>query len=126
MVTMRDVRSVLDAAEVDYAEAASLGAAALPHLAELATGDDTLLAAKAVYLASAIGGDGSASIITEAAERGDPILRVAAVAALRNLESGGTPAPPAEDLDDLELGEDWEDPDDYDWEAGSRLRPPTQ
>ncbi len=125
MVTMRDIRRALDAAEVDYAGAAALGSAALPLLAELATGDDTLLASKAVYLASVIGGDGSASIITEAAERGDPILRVAAVAALRNLTSGSTPAPPADDLDDWDDLDDPDDPD-YDWGAGSRLRPPTQ
>ncbi|MGW5052309.1 hypothetical protein [Actinokineospora sp. NPDC004072] len=88
MVTMRDVRSRLDAEEVDYQEAAALGTEALPLLAELAAGEDSMLASKAVYLASVIGGEGSAAIVADAAERGDPILRVAAAAALRNLPVG--------------------------------------
>lgn len=94
-VTMHEVRERLDADEVDYAEAAELGAGALPHLAEIVAGEDTLLASKAVYLASVIGGDGSAAIVAEAADSGDPILRVVASAAMRNLgRAEGATAPP--------------------------------
>ncbi|PPK69119.1 hypothetical protein V5P93_001495 [Actinokineospora auranticolor] len=86
LVTMREVRQRLTGADVDFDAATELGPDALPHLAELATTDDTVLACKAIYLASRIGGSGGTEIITRAAGHDDPIVRIAASAALRNLE----------------------------------------
>ncbi|UVS77718.1 HEAT repeat domain-containing protein [Actinokineospora sp. UTMC 2448] len=149
MVTMRDVRRRLDAEEVDYAEAAALGPDALPHLAELAAGADTMLASKAVYLASVIGGDGSAAIVSAAAGRGDPVLRVAAAAALRNLAVDDFERVGETLLDDEDPGvrkvaigsvaaadspaltarvrrAAEEDPEDYVRDTAARLLPPTQ
>lgn len=82
-VTMSEVRGRLEREDVDYTAAATLGEAALPHLAELAAGEDTTLATKAVYLAGVIGGPGAVEIITAAAESGDPIVRIAAAVAMR-------------------------------------------
>ncbi|WP_018683136.1 hypothetical protein [Actinokineospora enzanensis] len=85
-ITLQDVRRRLAGAVTDFDAASELGQAALPHLAELAAADDTVLACKAVYLAGRIGGPGSVEIITAAAEHTDPIIRIAASAALRTLE----------------------------------------
>ncbi|GAA3051687.1 hypothetical protein [Actinokineospora globicatena] len=84
-ITLQHVRQRLSEPEVDYSAAAELGDDALPHLAELATRSDTVLACKALYLASLIGGPRSTEIIADAAEHDDPIIRIAASAALRNL-----------------------------------------
>ncbi|RLK55239.1 hypothetical protein [Actinokineospora cianjurensis] len=84
-VTMQHVRQQLSAQEVDYSTAAELGDDALPHLEELASRADTVLACKALYLASLIGGPRSTEIIASAADHADPIIRIAASAALRNL-----------------------------------------
>ncbi|MFC7613672.1 HEAT repeat domain-containing protein [Actinokineospora soli] len=149
MVTMQDVRRRLDADEVDYAEAAALGPDALPHLAALAVSDDTVLASKAVYLASVIGGDRSADIVAEAAQRGDPVVRVAAAAALRNLPVGDFERVGDALLDDDDPGvrkvaigsvasadapaltakvrrAAEEDPEDYVRDTAARFLPPTQ
>ncbi|GAA2995216.1 hypothetical protein [Actinokineospora diospyrosa] len=88
-VTIQHVRQRLSGAEVDYEYAAELGDDALPHLAELATRADTVLACKALYLASLIGGPRSTEIIAAAADHEDPIIRIAASAALRNLRQAG-------------------------------------
>ncbi|SDD91467.1 hypothetical protein [Actinokineospora iranica] len=87
-VTLQDMRRRLAADTVDYADVAALGPAVLPHLAELAAGPETVLACKAVYLASLIGGPDSTAIVAGAAGHEDPIVRIAAAAALRNLEWG--------------------------------------
>lgn len=82
-LSMEDVRRVLDPDEPDYASAAGLGADALPHLEELVTGEDPMLASKATFAASLITG-GSEAVQT-AARSEDPVVRVAAAAAARNL-----------------------------------------
>lgn len=85
-MTMQQVRVYLDPDEPDYPAAAlALGTDALPQLAELAAGDDPMLASKAVYLAGLIGGDEAPRILSRAAEHADPVVRVAAAASLRNL-----------------------------------------
>lgn len=101
-VSMEDVRKVLDPDEPDYAAAAELGAEALPHLEQLVRGDDVMLASKATYAASLI--QGGAGIVETAADSGDPVVRVAAAAAARNL-----PAEPARQVlsrlsDDADAG----------------------
>ncbi|HET9650017.1 MAG TPA: hypothetical protein VFP34_17540 [Microlunatus sp.] len=84
-VSMEDVRKVLDPDEPDYAAASQLGEDALPHLEELVRGDDPMLASKATYAASLI--SGGADAVATAADSADPIVRVAAAAAARNLPS---------------------------------------
>ena len=86
-VTMQDVRRWLDPEEPDYAGAkAALGNDALPHLSTLATGGDLALATKAVYLASMISTPQSVAIMRAAQERGEPVLKAAVAAGIRNLD----------------------------------------
>jgi len=83
---MKDVRSWLDAEEVDYPGAAArLGAEALPYLQELAASDDPMLASKATYLASLIGGDQAVGILHAAAGHQEAAVRVAAATGLKHL-----------------------------------------
>lgn len=84
-ITMQDVRAWLDADEVDYERAAELGPEAIPFLMELAQGGDLALAAKATYLASLIRTEQSMAVLESAAARNEPVLRVAAASAIRNL-----------------------------------------
>lgn len=92
-VTMQDVRAALDPEEPDYVEAARLGAEALPHLEVLIRDEWPLLASKATYLASLVGGREADRILLEAARSSRAVVRVAAAAGARNL-----PAPDASDL----------------------------
>jgi HEAT repeat protein len=84
-VSVEDVRKWLDAEEVDYPAAARLGPDALPALEQLAQGSDTMLASKATYLASLIGGDRSVRILETAGAHADAAVRVAAATGLKNL-----------------------------------------
>lgn len=84
-ITMKDVRTWLDAEEVDYNKAKALGSAALPFLMELVQGGDLGLASKATYLASMIRSQKSAAVLEKAAARNEPVVRVAAASAIRNL-----------------------------------------
>lgn len=88
-VTMEEVRAELERDEPNYARAAGLGPDALPHLEELARGDDTMLATKAVYLAGLIQDERAKKLLEEAASADDPRVRVAAAAAARNVEPEG-------------------------------------
>ncbi|MFG1703625.1 hypothetical protein ACFLIM_10565 [Nonomuraea sp. M3C6] len=104
-VTMEDVRRFLDADEVDYVAAATaFGSAALPHLERFAQGPDVMLASKAVYLASLVGGAGASGILATAADSPQPPVRVAAASGLRNLAeaAAGEVGPVADRL----LGDD--------------------
>jgi HEAT repeat protein len=84
---MEEVRAELERDEPNYARAAGLGPDAIPHLEELARGDDTMLATKAVYLAGLIQDERAAKLVEEAAAADDPRVRVAAAAAARNVET---------------------------------------
>ncbi|MGQ4390017.1 hypothetical protein [Streptomyces sp. SAS_270] len=84
-VSMRDVRKALDPEEPNYAAAARLGSASLPHLRALVGGDDVLLAAKAAYAASLLEGDTGKEVVATAAQSDEPSLRVAAASAAVNL-----------------------------------------
>ena len=84
-VTLEQVLRVLSADEPDYASAARLGVNALPHLQVLANGPDVGLAAKAVHLASLIGGNISSDVIADAAQHTNPILRIVAAASLNSI-----------------------------------------
>jgi hypothetical protein len=89
---MKDVRAALDPEEPDYAEAASLGPDAIPHLETLVGGRDPMLASKAAYLASLIKDSRAAEIVAKAAHSGDAAVRVAAAAAASNLSATGASA----------------------------------
>jgi len=83
---MKDVRAWLDPEEVDYpGAAAKLGAEAMPYLQELAESPDTMLASKATYLASLIGGEPALRVLHAAAGRQEEAIRVAAATGLRHL-----------------------------------------
>lgn len=84
-ITMKDVRTYLDAEEVDYKKARKLGSAAIPFLLELVQGGDMGLASKATYLASLIKSEQSLAVLETAAAKNEPVLRVAAASGIRNL-----------------------------------------
>lgn len=81
-VTREQVERFLNVDEPDYAAAARLGFGALQHLEAMAREAGPGLAVKAVYLASLIGNGTSAIVIDAASRRTDPVLRVAAAAAI--------------------------------------------
>lgn len=103
-VTMKNVRAALDPEEPNYAEAARLGAGALPHLSALVGGDDPMLASKAAYLASLIKDSRSAGVVKAAAASSDPTVRVAAAAAAVNLTAAGASTVLVELVDDDDIG----------------------
>jgi HEAT repeat protein len=84
-VSMHDVTAALMPEEPDYEQAAQLGPEALPHLATLVQTADSMLASKAVYLASLIPDPQAEAILLQATESGRPEVRVAAAAGARNL-----------------------------------------
>lgn len=85
-ITMKDVHTWIDAEEVDYpGAAAKLGAEALPYLQELVESADMMLASKATYLASLIGGEQAVSILHAAAGHQEPAVRVAAATGLKHV-----------------------------------------
>lgn len=84
-ITMQQVMAYLNADEPRYAEAASLGAEAIPHLVVLIEGTDIALASKAAYLAGLIPSLSSADAVRRALAHRDPVVRVAGAAALAYL-----------------------------------------
>jgi hypothetical protein len=84
-VSMSDVRRVLDPEEPNYADVAQLGEEALPHLIALVSGEDPMLASKAVWAASLLQNSAGADVVRNAAHSDDSVLRIAAAAAARNL-----------------------------------------
>jgi HEAT repeat protein len=85
-VTRDEVLAVLNRDELRYEEAAQLGPDALPHLMDLVRQGDPMIASKATYLASLIGGEQAQDVVEAAASMDDARVRVAAAAALRNLD----------------------------------------
>ena len=102
MVTMEQLRAILDADEPDYARAASLGQDALALIESLIEGNDRMLASKAAYLAGRMAGSGSTAVLAKAAQSSHIEVRIAAAAAARHLSGAN-----ASDL----LVELLEDPD---------------
>lgn len=85
-ISMNDVRAHLNREEPDYRKAAEeLGLGAIPFLLEIVRQGDVMLASKAAYLASVIGGNESAAVLEAAAKNLDPVVRVAAASGLKNL-----------------------------------------
>jgi HEAT repeat protein len=104
-LTMNDVRAWLDAEEVDYpGAAAKLGPEALPYLQELAASPDVMLASKATYLASLIGGEPAVPILQAAAGREEGAVRVAAASGLKHLNEQQAAAIADRLLGDHDLG----------------------
>jgi len=88
-VTREQVERVLRMDEPDYNAAAKLGVGALVHLERVVREEGTAMAVKAVYLAALIGEDGLADAAVElASRRREPVLRVAAAAALVRVSAG--------------------------------------
>ena len=87
-VTMEQVLGLIDKDEPEYEQAAKLGPEAVALLQTISEGDNVLLASKAAYLASLIGGDGAADLLQKAAQRPEPELRVSVAHALRNADEG--------------------------------------
>ena len=103
-VTMEQVRKHLEPIEPDYVEAAMLGEESMPFLDQIASGNDSMLAPRAVHMASLIGGDHAVRIVRKATDSHDPVMRVQAAAVARYL-----PQEAAEDillgaLDDTDAG----------------------
>jgi len=85
-VTRDQVLAALYPDEPDYEEAARrLGPDAAPLLLELVEGDDLGLASKAASLAGLLGTNRSVEVVAAAARSPQPVLRVAAAAALSNV-----------------------------------------
>ena len=85
VVSMKDVRRILDPDEPNYRAAAELGPEAVDLLRELVDGDDPMLASKAAYAAGMLEGDLGAEVVRAAARSTDVTVRVAAAASARNL-----------------------------------------
>ena len=91
----KKVLRYLDREEPDYEAAASaLGPEALPELSRLVAEADVLTASKATHLASLIESPAANGVVEAAAGHPDPVVRVAAAAAVRNLtrQAGGLEA----------------------------------
>ncbi len=84
-IKMQDVRAHLELDEPDYATAAEMGPDALPFLDKLVEDKNAMLASKATYLASLIKHHDAAGIVRHAATHADPIVRLAAAAAAKNI-----------------------------------------
>ena len=87
-VTHEQVERLLDVDEPDYAAGLRLGANALPYLLAMVRQGSPGLAAKAIYLAAQIGGEGATPVIQAGARHADPVPRVAAAAALGTVPAG--------------------------------------
>jgi hypothetical protein len=102
-VTREQVLAQLYPDEPDYEGAAQLGPEALPHLMQLIEEGDPDLASKATSLAGVIDAAESIEAVDKAARSPDPVIRVAAAAALGNLSE--MPDPLAESmLNDEDVG----------------------
>lgn len=85
MVTMVDVKAILDPDEPHYGRIRDLGPDALEYLEVLTDSGDEMLASKATYAASLLADDQGADLVERAAASDDEVVRVAAAAGLRNL-----------------------------------------
>lgn len=85
MVTMQQIRAILDSDEPDYALAAQLGPDTLPHIETIIKGVDPMLASKAAYLAGLIQDNRSTAVLKIAAKSKYPEVRIAAAAGAGHL-----------------------------------------
>lgn len=83
--TLEQVSTQLNLDEPNYAQLALLGNEIVPVLKQLTLGSDSMLASKAVYLASLIPSEQSLNVVAAGISSPDPLVRVAAASAARNL-----------------------------------------
>jgi len=103
-VSIKQVRSALEPDEVDYTQAARLGADALPHLHALIRGPDPMLASKAAYLAGLIADERSTAVVQEAASRREPVIRIAAATGAGHLPPSAASSVLLSLLNDADVG----------------------
>jgi hypothetical protein len=103
-VTLQDVQALLDPEEPDYGAVTNLGQESLPHLLALVQGDDSMLASKAAYAASVLSGSSGREVVEAAARSDEPIVRVAAAAAARNLPKKAASRVLLDLVDDADAG----------------------
>jgi HEAT repeat protein len=89
MITMNEVRALLDSEEPNYARAARLGVEVLPHLRVMIETGTVGEASSAAALAGYIHDDRSIDVLRRGIAHASPAVRVAAAGALRSL---GRPA----------------------------------
>ena len=103
-VTMEQVLTKLAPIEPDYDDAVRLGPDALPHLERLAEGPDTLMAAKAISLASMINTSRTLPLLLKASQNAAPAVRVQAAWGVGNLPPEAAQRVLAVLLDDADAG----------------------
>ena len=90
VVTLEQVKAIINSTEPNYEDGAKLGREALPHIEILVKTADPVLASKAAYLASFIEDEQSVNILSLAAQSNDSKVRLAAAVGsshLRNKEN---------------------------------------
>jgi hypothetical protein len=104
-IDVEQVKAALNPEEPNYPKAAkALGPDALPHLEKIIGGSDTLLAAKATYLAGIIGGEKSVPAVEKAARSSQATIRIAAAAAAAHLPAEHSDTVLAQLVDDADAG----------------------
>jgi HEAT repeat protein len=78
VVTMEQVKSIINSTEPNYEEGARLGPDALPHIETIIKTADPVLASKAAYFASFIDDEKSINTLNLAAQSNDSKVRMAA------------------------------------------------
>lgn len=101
---MEIVRQIIDSEEPEYDKALQLGPEALEPLFTLVQGNDVLLASKATSLASRIKAGGALELLTLAASRPEPEIRVAVAGGLSNLAGQSIDGLLNQLLDDKDFG----------------------
>ena len=109
MLTLETVRSALESEGSQYQELAGhLGIEAIDHLVTLASDGDSLVAAKALYVASYLGakihGDQVTRLLLDAGRSPDSSVRIAAAGACRNLQPASCAEVVLDLLDDPDRG----------------------
>jgi HEAT repeat protein len=83
--TMQSILQIINSEEPEYARAQQMGPEAIEPLKKLTQAKDVLLASKAVSFASRIQSDQALEVLTLAASRPEPEIRVAVAGGLENL-----------------------------------------
>ena len=79
------LENIINSDEPDYSEAAKLGSEAIPYLDKFIESKDPLLASKAVYVASLIDDNRTASILKKASKSEVVEARVATAHSIKNI-----------------------------------------
>jgi len=87
VVTMEQVKSIINSTEPNYEEGAKLGPDALPHIETIIRTSDPILASKAAYLASFIDDEKSINVLSLAAQSNVSKVRLAAAVGSSHLKN---------------------------------------